>query len=480
MKKYLQTYKSLPLPVKASFWFLVCSILQKGISFISIPLFARLLAGSEYGKLSLYMSYQLIIVTLATWEIHNGAYLKGLYLYKNDVKFFTTTSQLFIWLLTAITFSGLFIFEDFVLGFTGYTKITLLLLFIYLLSVPGYSFWISRKRNQFEYQPVIIVSLISSILVVIFPLIGILFIESSASIKYNLSLIAESVIGMVFIGSYFDFSFLKNWEKTKEIWKYLINFQAPLIPHAFSFYILNQSDRVMIGKMVSDEKTAIYSVAYSLTMSVIILQASINQTLLPWVYQKLELKKYHKISEISEKVLLLLGIVIICFTLLAPDFLRLLFSETYYHAIQCIPPISASVFFIELYTLYTYIISYSEKTRYITYASLICSVLNIILNYIGIYRWGYAACAYTTMICYILLAFFCYIFSKKICADQEVSINDIYNTKRIFWLSSLMIIVTLMVIFVIDYILVRYMVLLIMIVIGIVKVKEFISSLEKR
>lgn len=48
MQKLVKKYTDLPIQVKASMWFFVCAFLQKGISFITTPIFTRLLSTSEY------------------------------------------------------------------------------------------------------------------------------------------------------------------------------------------------------------------------------------------------------------------------------------------------------------------------------------------------------------------------------------------------------------------------------------------------
>ena len=57
MDKLIKKYKSLPVQIKASFWFLICSFLQKGISMITTPIFTRLLSTSEYGEFNVFNSW---------------------------------------------------------------------------------------------------------------------------------------------------------------------------------------------------------------------------------------------------------------------------------------------------------------------------------------------------------------------------------------------------------------------------------------
>ena len=41
-------YRSLSVQAKAALWFTICSFLQKGISFITVPIFTRLMSTEEY------------------------------------------------------------------------------------------------------------------------------------------------------------------------------------------------------------------------------------------------------------------------------------------------------------------------------------------------------------------------------------------------------------------------------------------------
>ena len=49
MNKLLDKYKKIPAPVKAGLWFFICTVLQKGIVFLTVPIFTRLLTTEQYG-----------------------------------------------------------------------------------------------------------------------------------------------------------------------------------------------------------------------------------------------------------------------------------------------------------------------------------------------------------------------------------------------------------------------------------------------
>ena len=82
MQKLVKKYTDLPIQVKASMWFFVCAFLQKGISFITTPIFTRLLSTSEYGQYNVYTSWMSVLIVIVTLNLYCGVYSRGL------VKFF--------------------------------------------------------------------------------------------------------------------------------------------------------------------------------------------------------------------------------------------------------------------------------------------------------------------------------------------------------------------------------------------------------
>ena len=57
-------------PVKAAFWFTVCSIINKCIQLITVPIFTRILTTTEYGQYSIFVSWQSILLIIATLNIY--------------------------------------------------------------------------------------------------------------------------------------------------------------------------------------------------------------------------------------------------------------------------------------------------------------------------------------------------------------------------------------------------------------------------
>lgn len=482
MNRIREKYLSLSLPARAAIWFTICNFILRGISFITGPIFTRLLPSDEYGKYAIFLSYEQIILIFATWEIQLGAYQKGIFKYKNDIRGYTSSTQLLVNIITLICFSLIFVFKDIFFKITGLGISVTLLMFIYLMLRPAYDCWLARKRKAYEYKAVVFITLLYSIVNVVVPMGAILVINRTANVKIETTLICSSLICIVF--------YLRNANYVETIknknllnyWKYSIAFEGPLVLHSLSYLILSQADRIMINNMIGSSEAAFYSVAYSIASVVSLFQISINQSLTPWRYQMLEEKKYSSIKEVTNGLLIMMGTLIIAFILVVPEGMKVLFTKEYYEAIWCIPPISVGIFFMFLYSIYVNIEEYYEKTKYVVIVSVACGLVNIILNYICICKFGYVACAYTTLFSYILFAVGHHFFMAKTLKEVGVKEN-VVDSKNVYLISLVMVVLSVIITMLYDHIFIRYGLLIFIIVFGILKrnkIKELFMRMRRK
>ena len=72
MRRFLDMYRSLHITIKASFWFTVASLFQKGLAFLATPIYTRLLSTEDYGIYSVYVSWLGVITIFATLNLSAG------------------------------------------------------------------------------------------------------------------------------------------------------------------------------------------------------------------------------------------------------------------------------------------------------------------------------------------------------------------------------------------------------------------------
>ena len=66
IKAILTKLKNMSPAAKASFWFVVSNVVLKGISFITTPIFTRLLDATDYGISSVFITWESVISIFAT------------------------------------------------------------------------------------------------------------------------------------------------------------------------------------------------------------------------------------------------------------------------------------------------------------------------------------------------------------------------------------------------------------------------------
>lgn len=425
IKKYIKKFKELPVQARASLCFLICMLLQKGISVITVPLFTRILTPSEYGEFNIFSSWMGIFSVFVTLKLSYGVYGQGLVKFKKNRLEFTSAIQGLATFLVILYLVIYLIFYKRINKILELNTCEMIAMFIIMWATTIYDFWAGEEKVNFRYKKLVKVSLAIAILQ---PIVGIISVLSFKE-KVMARIISMAIINLIMFSGFFVYKMKESKIfYSKDIWIYALKFNLPLIPHYLSQTILNSADRIMIGNMVGDKEAGIYSLAYSLALMSTLLNGAIMQTMSPWMYQKIKDRNIKDIEKIAYISLVAVAITNILLIALAPEIIRFFAPAEYYNAIWVIPPISMSVVFIFSYDLFAKYEFYYEKTFFIMFASIGGAILNIVLNYIFIPRYGYLAAGYTTLICFMLYALGHYLFMNRICRKKLLGIRP-YNIK---------------------------------------------------
>ena len=455
----LNKYHNLSKPLKASMWFVISSFLLKGISFITLPIFTRLLTTSEYGQIAVYQSWLVIFSIVTTLSIYSGGVLNvSLTKYFERKKEVVSSYQGIAIVITMAFFILSLIILKPLANALGMMPLLVICMYIDILVQIPFNIWATNQRYDYEYKNLVILTVVNSILNPVFSIIAVLnFPAHRVEAKIIGALIVSSIIGISL--------FIQNQRYGKrffewEMWKFGVMFSIVLIPHYLSTQILNQSDRVMINWLTGASDAGIYSVAYNFAMIFMLVLAGIESSLTPYIYKSL---KENKIKQLYDKTVGVIGfeailaIIFICFL---PDIFKFLLPEAYYPALYVIPPVLVGIFFSMLYNLFGAVEFFHEENKYIAIASVMGAALNIVLNYIFIPIFGFMAAAYTTLICYAAFCLAHYYFMKIVLKKNNKSKLKIYNIKAIGLISLLLISSNFLMLTVYDSFVIRWLIIL--------------------
>ncbi len=465
LKGFIKKYNNMSAPVKMAFWFLICSFLQKGIGLITTPIFTRIMTDGEFGRYSVYQSWYSIISVFATLSISGNCFTRGLVVEENEKKRHELGSSFYGLIVLIVTGFGIvyFFIRDWINNITHLTSYQFLMMGIDFVTIQASSLWINAKRVKYEYRGIVFLTVTMT---VIRPLVAILLVLHAPESQQVEARLTGIAIANVALFSWIIIYLFHKGRKfyDKDNWKYALTFCIPLIPHYLSQTILNQSDRIMISRIIGDAEAAYYTIAYTLAAIIGMVNSSVAQSLDPWIYKSIKSKNLSRIAPVSYSLTAIIALLNFIVMALAPETLAILAPSNYQSALWVIPPVTASVFFQFMYDLFASFQFYFKKTNWIMIGSCGGAILNIILNAIFIPAYGYVAAGYTTLVCYIMFGILHYLFMRKVCNDH-LDGEKVYDWKIIFGIGTLLIISSFVMVLLYNHRVIRYCALILLFVI---------------
>lgn len=415
--------------LKSGFWFAICNIVQKSVMLITVPIFTRMMTPEEYGLTAIYQSWNSILAIIVTLSLSLGVFNNGMLHYKDDRDRYISSMQ------GLSTVSGIcfllvaYLFRSAIATMMGLPEQVVVLMFISFIFQPSFEYWSARSRYEYRYKGLLAATIIYSIFSIIIPVVAVLNGNGNlGTVKIQASLITLIAFSLVF---YIYIYFKGKRFYVKQYWKYAFWFNLPLLPNYLSNIILGQSDRIMIGSYCGEEAAGIYSVACYLQTGVTVIIGAANSAFIPWLYERLESKNYGAIQKRVEQLLAMLGFLTFGIVSCAPELIKIMAPEKYYEAIWAVSPVVMGTYLTVMYTLCANVEIYYEKRVFMSCATMIAAGMNVLLNYLLIPVFGYIACAYTTVFCYLIYGIAHYEFMCRIrTADGSVRDFHIYDMHR--------------------------------------------------
>lgn len=466
-------YNSITVQAKSALWSIICSILQKGISFVTLPIFVHIMSADQLGTYTLYLSWFQTLSIVTSLYLYYGVLTNAMNKYEDDRDRYISSMQ---GLTITITLGFFLVFlatQDLWADLLQLPVTLIYLMFAEMLLAPALNFWTGRQRFEYRYKILVCITLLRCLLN---PILGIVMVSGSES-KTIARILSVIIVEIIFSGSLMLIQFVKGkCFIDLKYWKFALLLAIPLLPHYLAGMILNKGDQIMIGRMVGKAEVAYYGSAYSVGMCVQIFTTALTNAFTPWVYQKIKQKNYDGIAQKIDFINILVALIAVCLMLCSPEMMMIFGTSEYASAAYVIPPVAASVFFIYLYNVLSIPQFYFEKTKFLMISSILAALVNLGLNYVFIKLFGYIAAGYTTLICYILYSFGHYIVSRIVLKNNLPGVI-MFNYKPILFLSVIVVICGVCCNFLFDFLILRFGILLAICIVGIVYRKQIFAMI---
>ena len=233
----------------------------------------------------------------------------------------------------------------------------------------------------------------------------------------------------------------------------------------------------MINYLCGTSDVALYSIAYSAGSLINLITGAINSTFAPYQYQKIKAGEYELLAKRANQILLFVGVMLAGIMLFSREIVLVFGGTKYIDSVGVIIPICIGVYFNYMFQLFARVQEYYERKFTVVIPSILCAVLNLILNYIFIKLCGYQAAAYTTFFCYALFCFIHYLFYKKVCTEI-LNGTQLYDVKGLLAISVGVVVSGVVITFINKFLWLKYTILIVTLIALIINRKRVFRALK--
>lgn len=257
---------------------------------------------------------------------------------------------------------------------------------------------------------------IQSLAIVGFNLIFLLWFKLGI-VGYLLARIIGAIISTIYIicaAKIYKYGFSIR-KVNPDLRKKMLRYSIPMMPNSVSWWIANASDRYILSAFSGLSATGIYSVAYKIPTLVSTVSSLFGNA---WKLSAVndfgseESKRFF--SDIYSKLTAIMLISSSFLNLINKPLAHILFSKDFYQAWRCVPLLVLASVFHSYCDFLGSIYTSAYKTCFLVISTSMGALINIILNFCFIPKWGEIGAAVATVIGYGVVWIMRVLSSRKI------------------------------------------------------------------
>jgi O-antigen/teichoic acid export membrane protein len=388
--------------------FTLVGVINAGISFLIMPVLTHHLTPQDYGLLSLFNTYITILIPIVSISAYS---LLGVDYYKQKDKLSFavefTSIQIIPFFNTAILAVLVWIFyggfaDDLELRGTGikwgFIVLAITLFAIYyeqLLQV----LIVQKKVTAFAIFSLSKVAL--EVALTFYFVIGRGWNWEGRMYSWLIVSVLFFLIALVYFNKQ---GFLKGGIRLHHIREGIV-FGSPLVLHGIGKFVVNQSDRLFIVKMVSLEQAGIYNVGYTVGSLVLIAVTAFVNFFSPYLMERLSDNTERgrlQIVKISYYYIMGSVCLLMCVLIFSPLFFKFFIDPQYGDGVKYVFWVALGYCFWGGYILFAGYIFYLKKTKILGWLAIFNVITNLLFNYFFIKQFGPLGAAYATALSFFL------------------------------------------------------------------------------
>lgn len=407
---------------KSFLTYLIGTLFITGISFVTTPIFTRILSTTDYGVISIYQTWVSIFAVFIGFQVSGSIATARVHLPSNKFERFLKSAIALSFIGFILVSTTVLLFRDsFALLLEIDTKLVpFMIIHAFGLSCATFYLVYTVQTKQPKKNALF------AVIVAIFSVsISILVILNLDDDKYMGRIIGNSTVYfIVILFVLIKFLFFSKHKIAMEDWLYALPLSLPLIIHLLSNLIVGQSDRLFINTHLGLDAAAIYSVAYVIGSLGMLIGEAANNIWSPWYLDNTKLGKKDEINKAAKYYIILITFVFSVILLISPEILYLMAPKEYSIGIGSLIIVSISVFFRFLYRFPLTYEQYSKNLKWVAVSTIFSALINLLLNYILIRKMGIIGAAIATLISYVILFGLHEIVARKIIKGYNLEFKN--------------------------------------------------------
>ena len=393
----------------------IAAVLNAAVPFLLLPVFTTYLDPSDYGILAILTT---IMAFLSPFIVFGVSSLVGVDFFKLSKEDLSKNFGTIIYIplfMGIILFILMCLFGNLLsVRFSIPIEWVYALPFITLLTfLPQTLGIIYRSQNQpLQFAFFQILQTIFNILISV-----ILVVQYEMSWQGRMYAIIISGIIFSFVSYYLLYKMLLiKFNFSSQVIQRTLKFGIGLIPHSVGGLVVRMSDRLFIVAIVGLNSAGQYAVGVQVASIMFIIISTFNQAWSPYLFQNLSAitdEKKKALVTYSYYVMGAFLLIAIVLNFIAPLIYSVFINEKFHESIKFIPWMSVGYFFTAVYLTFVDYIFYEKKTHILSIITMFNVILNLLLNYLFIQKYGAIGATYAFAISMFFVMCLTWLLSNK-------------------------------------------------------------------
>ncbi|MCD6322432.1 MAG: oligosaccharide flippase family protein [Clostridiales bacterium] len=394
----------------------VSSLLSRGFSFITVPIYTRILSPADYGALDL-LSYLSVLVPLFACAALDQAVAR-FYLEASTEKDKQKIASTVLYYTIFIFFIFIPI-ADFMARYIAttwlsnqVTKGTVLLVFVFIWVHSLFYIANNQLKYLFLSKQFAFCNIGNTILSTILCFSFIVFLRWGVWGVFLGQMIGQGCFALVSL--FFarkSYALIFDWEWLRKMLRYSL----PLVPSTLSFYVMQYVDRYVINQLKGLGDVGIYGIGARLASLMNLFLVGFQGAWHPIVMKTFkEPGAPSRFKVVFNYYIFIASAILIGISLFGREVLLVLTTATFSGGYVVVPMLTFSAILASIAGYFTYGIQISKRSSIRLIINVIGLVVNIVLNYCFIGYWGIVGAAIATLLTFLFISIAGMIVSQKL------------------------------------------------------------------